>query len=235
MKIKYFTYFILFFLVSCSGSHEEKGQVPPISQERNREEQNREDSTPDLDSGIKQSSGAIAMKRGEVISGTLEKVRDISTLDDLKGQFPALSEIPGSDHPQFVELQKSQIALGLLLSSIDNKEYISLRDELSDIYTCKDIWTDEMKSMEIEFREAIKNPRKTNTGGQDDFKMLLDKRNKLMQEFLVSAKCRDSLQLKNSRIEELNSAMKIYYTPEMLELQKQVDRLSAEVYKSEIK
>lgn len=184
---------------------------------------------------MKRSSGAIAMKRWEIISGALEKVRDISTLDDLKKSYPGLTEIPGSDHPKFLELQKAQLTFGFLLSGIVDEEYLTLRNEQSDIYQCKEVWTQAMKDVEWEVKKILPQRMNSNTWMTEEFKKLLEKRNTMMQEFQVSSLCNEYKESKKERFAEIDTQLKTYYTPEILELQKQVDRLNAEVYKSGIR
>jgi hypothetical protein len=69
----------------------------------------------------------------------------------------------------------------------------------------------------------------------EEFKKLLEKRNTMMQEFQVSSLCNEYKESKKERFAEIDTQLKTYYTPEILELQKQVDRLNAEVYKSGIR
>lgn len=58
------------------------------------------------------------------------------------------------------------------------------------------------------------------------------KRNALMKKLQTSEAFRAYLQKNKTKIEELNTKIKTYYTPEITELQKKIADLSKEIYSS---
>lgn len=161
---------------------------------------------------------------------TVEGINSISTLDDLKSINPAMATMPGSDHPKFVELQKKQITLGLLMSKLTDPELQNLRKEINDIFQWKDAWTPEVKKMEKEFTETLAEMNKAWWIQGEWFKDLLDKRNQTMKDFQTSKEFKDYLESKQDKIAELNEAINKYNTPEIISLQKEIQELNVEVY-----
>lgn len=237
LRLLAFIFIISLFLFSCSKSREVLLNVssPGVSDVRDLSSTGITPNENNDNNTIISSTWTINEMRREMISGQVRLIKKISSLDDLKKSYPGLTEIPGSDHPKFLELQKAQLTFGFLLSGIVDEEYLTLRNEQSDIYQCKEIWTQAMKDMEWEVKKMLPQRMNSNTWMTEEFKKLLEKRNTMMQEFQASSLCNEYKESKKERFTEIDTQLKTYYTPEMLELQNQVDRLNAEVYKSKIR
>lgn len=160
---------------------------------------------------------------------SVESIKNITSLDDLKVINPLLAKDSKNTHPKFIELQKASMTLGLLLSQLKSPEYIKLYTEQNEIYQGKAIWTDEIKKTHEAFLSTLKNPPKS----VEDSKLINAaslKNIQAIQEFQLKKEYQDYIREKQNRLNELNDAIKKLYTPEMTELQAKMQKLSAEIY-----
>jgi hypothetical protein len=87
----------------------------------------------------------------------IEKMKNISTLDDLSKINPGYLKDPKKDHPKFVELQKKQVLLSIALSGIQTPEYREIQKSISEIYEAKSLWTPEIIALDAELQETLKS------------------------------------------------------------------------------
>lgn len=160
---------------------------------------------------------------------TVESIKTITSLEDLKKINPLLANDSKNIHPKFIELQKANMTLGILLSQLKNPEYIKLSTEQNEIYQGKAIWTEEIKKTHESFLNALKNPPKS----AEDSKLInaISLKNiQAIQEFQLKKEYQDYISTNQKKLSELNDAIKKLYTPEMTELQEKIQKLNAEVY-----
>lgn len=164
---------------------------------------------------------------------SVESIKNITSLEDLKAINPLLANDPKNNHPKFIELQKASMTLGILLSQLKSPEYIKLFTEQNEIYQGKAIWTDEIKKTHEAFLSTLKNPPKS----AEDSKLLNAaslKNIEAIQAFQLKKEYQDYLRENQKKLNEINDAIKKFYTPEMIELQDKMQKLSTEVYPVQI-
>lgn len=140
-------------------------------------------------------------------------------------------QTPGNSHPKFVTLQKNQMLLGTYLSEIKDAKYLGLLKKQADISQGRELWPKELQDLDSEFRSIIGHSI-TAGSGSTQFQEVLDKKNVALKIFYASSAYKQYIQTHTKELDDIDTSIKSYWTPRMLELQKTVASLAQEVYAS---
>ena len=149
-------------------------------------------------------------------------------MDDLAAVYPGIQTSAQKNHKDFIELHKNQLLLMAYTNQIDDPEYTALEDKLKAIQDGRELWTPEMILAEKEY-QALVNPVSGVAHGYEA-EMKLQKINILIMNLSATKEYQAYLQKSQTQIMEINAAMKKYWTPEMIELEKNWLIVSKEIY-----
>jgi hypothetical protein len=163
---------------------------------------------------------------------TVEKIDSISSLEMLDSMNPLLvSDFSWFNENKLLDFQKLQIKMWIMVSRIKDPEYIKLSRELHDINEWKEVWTSDLVAFDKEYQEVMNNRESTSLKWGNDIRSINEKRSKLMQEFQKSLRYKSHLDKHKEKIEEIRYWMHKYWTPEMIELDKEIKKINTEIYK----
>ncbi len=163
----------------------------------------------------------------------VERIKNISTIDDLIKMNPMIESDEKKNNPKFIEFQKKQMLIGIAMSNIKDEKYHEIQKEISSIYEWKELLTPEIKKLDTKIQEWLKLSISSNQWEiNEEIKWLIEKKNKLLQDIYKGKEFQNYIQKNQSKIDELIAEMKKYWTPEMLSLQKEVTDMSKEIYNS---
>ncbi|NRH21301.1 hypothetical protein HOO68_04625 [Candidatus Gracilibacteria bacterium] len=116
-------------------------------------------------------------------------------------------------------IQKKQEQIGINLQKISDPEFKKLQQEQIDIYQGKEIWTPEIKKINIEFTEIIASMIIINTGGliqsgsTNTLTEISNKKNIIMKDFFASKAYEDYLTSKEETLKQINIKLNSYVAP----------------------
>lgn len=116
-------------------------------------------------------------------------------------------------------IQKKQEQIGINLQKISDPEFKKLQQEQIDIYQWKEIWTPEIKKINIEFTEIIASMIIINTGGliqsgsTNTLTEISNKKNIIMKDFFASKAYEDYLTSKEETLKQINIKLNSYVAP----------------------
>ncbi len=111
-------------------------------------------------------------------------------------------------------------------SQIQDPNYKRLNKDLQFIQDGEEIWTNEIKIADKKYKDMLIQ----SSSNKDD--SLLKIRNILLSKMRSTKRYQDYIKESQSKIEKLNQDMKVYWTPEMIAIKKEIQELNKELYKS---
>ncbi len=139
--------------------------------------------------------------------------------------------ISSEKQAKMTELQDKQTLLLVAMSgAFNNPEYKNLMKSVVDIRSAKAIWTPEMYAMDTKIQELQKT---VGTGAMlptnKNFQELINQRMLFIKTLYASKEYKDYMQKNQSKLNDLNMEMKKFMTPEILQLQQEIGKLSKEI------
>jgi len=160
---------------------------------------------------------------------SMESVEKISNLEDLKAINPFLANMSGSENPNFLELQKANMQMGILLTNLKSPEYAELLEKQNAIYQGRALWTPEVTGIHDAFMELLKNPPKTADAAEVIKKAALQQIESF-EKIQASKEYQDYIFSNQASLTEISTAIQKLYTPEMKALQEKIQKLTTTVY-----
>lgn len=180
--------------------------------------------------GVNSWSGKDTLLKWDIVWSKNEHAYSIESLDkitsheEIKLINPIMDqEFPGDNTPEYTEFQKNQLKLGLLISQIQDPEYIKLRNQQKDIREWKAIWTQKVSKADAQLEEAMKHIEEVSSKWET-MKLLVRKRAQAMAEFQASDAYMQYIKENKDRLASITESMEHYYTPEIQELQKKINQ-----------
>lgn len=107
-------------------------------------------------------------------------------------------------------IQKKQEQIGIKLQSITDPEFKKLKQDQIDIYQGKEIWTQEVKKINIEFTDMITHMilsntgESTQTGRTEKLEEISNRKNTMMKEFFATKAYTDYIVSKEEALKKIN-------------------------------
>lgn len=161
------------------------------------------------------------------------RIESVTSIADLSVISPSVLKDPKKDHPRFVEFQKKQMTLWILISKIEIPKYKEIQKNIITIYEAKELWTPELQELDLQIQNILKNPYNVispkNTLSTD-IQGLMNQKNTLIQKMNTSQEYKDYIQKNQAKLASLNTEMKTFWTPEIITLQQEVVDIGKEIY-----
>lgn len=189
----------------------------------------------EVNNETKQSTSPSTEKANTQGNNTAKQTVDTNTGNTsvIGGNPIPLAEL--QKNPKFLELQKKQEEYSKVIMGIKDPEYAKLRGEQGDIYQWKELWTEEMKKEEEEFKKIVANINNSGSTSKNDFWKIIEKRNVVMREFQTSQKFQDYLKSKQERLKTIEESIKQILPKEAVSIQEEIMALSKEIYQQPAK
>lgn len=153
-------------------------------------------------------------------SVTFESLDKVSSHEEFIRINPLMvSEFPGNNTSEYLEFQKDQMKLWLLISQIQDQKYIKLREEQKEIQEGKEIWTTKVKKADAQLQDALKHAEEVSF---ETMRLLSTKRAQAISEFQTSMEYMWYIEKNRDKLSSISESMVQYYTPEIIALQEKI-------------
>lgn len=156
------------------------------------------------------------------IEYTISWIDSIKDNSDLEKINPLIISDFKFNSEEFLDFNKNQMKLWLLISEIKDEEYLKLKNEQILINEAREIWTDDIKKIDEEFKYILFN--KDNISSKwNIIRVISNKRSIAIKEFQNTEEYKNYINKKTDRLNEIKTLLNTYYSPEIIELQNKID------------
>lgn len=156
------------------------------------------------------------------IEYTISWIDSIKTNSDLEKINPLIISDFKFNSEEFLNFNKNQMKLWLLISEIKDEEYLKLKNEQILINEAREIWTDDIKKIDEELKSILLNNDNISSKW-NIIRVISNKKSIAIKEFQKSEEYKNYIISKKDRLTEIDILLSNYYSLEILDLKNKID------------